>query len=154
MSIIWQIYCHWVQPLHLIGRCGHGGMTRVLTQHSIIVLRCWPCLLTYCFIIQSAGFLFSAVPVYVSRGPHFKHKSNMSIMLFPLRVIAFCRHIKHLRQNNSIMWLYDGPFKPQRHAKFEVAGFYWNIRKFVFRRQIRFLSHPLGEIGVTYGFHV
>ena len=39
---------------------------------------------------------------------------------------------------------------PQLHAKFEVADFiyYGNIREFVFKRQIRFLSHPLGELGV------
>ena len=43
--------------------------------------------------------------------------------------------------------------KPQLHAKFEVAGFsyYGNIRDSVFKRQIRFLSHPLGQLGVTYG---
>ena len=37
--------------------------------------------------------------------------------------------------------------KPQLHAKFEVAGFvyYRNIRESVFKRQIRFLSHPLEE---------
>ena len=42
--------------------------------------------------------------------------------------------------------------KPQLHAKFEVAGFiyYGNIRELVFKRQIQFLSHPLGELGVTY----
>jgi len=43
--------------------------------------------------------------------------------------------------------------KLQLRAKFEVAGFiyYGNIREFVFKRQIRFLSHPLGELGVIYG---
>ena len=43
--------------------------------------------------------------------------------------------------------------KPQLRAKFEVAGFiyYENIWETVFKRQIRFLSHPLGELGVTYG---
>jgi len=37
--------------------------------------------------------------------------------------------------------------KPQLHAKFEVAGLisYGNIRESVFKRQIRFLSHPLGS---------
>ena len=37
--------------------------------------------------------------------------------------------------------------------KFEVAGFicYGNIREFVFKRQVCFLSHPVGELGVTYG---
>jgi len=46
--------------------------------------------------------------------------------------------------------------KPQRHAKFEVAGFirYGNIREFGFKRQIRFLSHPLWELWVTYGLHL
>ena len=44
--------------------------------------------------------------------------------------------------------------KPQLYAKFEVAVFicYWNIRKSVFKQQIRFLSHLYGELGVTYGF--
>jgi len=46
----------------------------------------------------------------------------------------------------------DGLCKPQLYAKFEVAGFiyYENIKEFVFKRPIRFLSHPLGELGVTY----
>jgi len=46
--------------------------------------------------------------------------------------------------------------KPQLLAKFEVAGFidYGNISEFVFKRQIRFLRHPLGELGVTYGLHL
>jgi len=46
--------------------------------------------------------------------------------------------------------------KPQLHAKFEVAGLIYNgiIREFVFKRQIRFLSHPLWELGVTYGLHL
>jgi len=46
--------------------------------------------------------------------------------------------------------------KPELHAKFEVAGFiyYGNIRESVFKRQIRFMSHPLGELGVTYGLHL
>jgi len=37
--------------------------------------------------------------------------------------------------------------KPKLYAKFEVAGFiyYENIRKYVFKRQIRFLSYPLGS---------
>jgi len=41
--------------------------------------------------------------------------------------------------------------KPQLHAKFEVAGFiyYANIRESVFKRQIHFLSHLLGELGVV-----
>jgi len=41
--------------------------------------------------------------------------------------------------------------KPQLLAKLEVAGFiyYGNIRESVFKRQIGFLSHPLGELGVT-----
>jgi len=44
----------------------------------------------------------------------------------------------------------------QLHAKFEVAAFicYGNIRESVFKRQIRRLSHPLGELGVTYGLHL
>jgi len=48
----------------------------------------------------------------------------------------------------------DGPWQTQLHAKFEVAGYiyYENIREFVFKRRIRFLSHPLGELGITYGF--
>jgi len=35
--------------------------------------------------------------------------------------------------------------KPQPLAKFEVTGFipYGNIREFVFKQQIRFMSHPL-----------
>jgi len=47
-----------------------------------------------------------------------------------------------------------GPGKPQLHANFEVAGliYYGNIRKFVFKRQIRFLSHPLGELGLGMDF--
>jgi len=34
------------------------------------------------------------------------------------------------------------------HTKFEVAGFIYfgNIRKFVFKRQIRFVSHPFGAV--------
>jgi len=46
--------------------------------------------------------------------------------------------------------------KPQLIAKFEVAGFisYGNIWKFVCKRQIRLLSHPLGELGVTYALHL
>jgi len=46
--------------------------------------------------------------------------------------------------------------KPQLHAKFEVAGFiyYGNIIESVFKRQIRFLSNPLGELEVTYGRHL
>ena len=41
-------------------------------------------------------------------------------------------------------------------AKFEVADFihYGYIREFVFKRQICFLSHDLGELGVTYGLHL
>ena len=39
--------------------------------------------------------------------------------------------------------------KPQLHAKFEVAGFnyYGDIRESISEQQIRFLSHPLGELG-------
>jgi len=46
--------------------------------------------------------------------------------------------------------------KPQLHAEFEVAVFiyYGNIKESVFKRQIRFLSYPLGELGVTYGLHL
>ena len=46
--------------------------------------------------------------------------------------------------------------KPQLHAKFEEAGFicYGQIREFVFKRQIHFLSHPLGELGETYALHL
>jgi len=46
--------------------------------------------------------------------------------------------------------------KPQLRVKFEVAGFvsYGNIRESVFKREISFLSHPSGELGVTYGLHV
>ena len=46
--------------------------------------------------------------------------------------------------------------KPQLHVKFEVADFiyYGNIRESVFKLQIHFLSHPLGELGVTYKLHV
>jgi len=49
----------------------------------------------------------------------------------------------------------DGRGKPQRHDKFEVADFIYsgNIMEFVFKRQIRFLSHRLGELGVTNGLH-
>jgi len=49
-----------------------------------------------------------------------------------------------------------GLCKRQLLAKFEVAGFiyYKNIRESVVERQIRFLSHPLGELGVTYGLHL
>ena len=42
----------------------------------------------------------------------------------------------------------DGPIgKPQLRAKYEVTGFiyYGNIRKSVFKRQIRFSSYPLGS---------
>jgi len=47
--------------------------------------------------------------------------------------------------SDSIM----GLGKPQLQAKLEVAGFiyYGNIREFVFKRQIPFLSYPLGELG-------
>ena len=46
-----------------------------------------------------------------------------------------------------------GHGKPQQHATFVFDGFiyYGNIREFVFKRQFRYLSHPLGELGVTYG---
>jgi len=46
--------------------------------------------------------------------------------------------------------------EPQLRAKFEVAAFvyYKNAKEFVFKRQIRFSSHPLGELGVTYGLHL
>ena len=46
--------------------------------------------------------------------------------------------------------------KPHLQAKFKVAGFiyYGNIRESVFKRQIRFLSNPLGELGVTYGLYL
>ena len=46
--------------------------------------------------------------------------------------------------------------KPQLLAKFVVAGFICcgSIREFVFKRQIRFLSHPLGELGVTHGLYL
>jgi len=51
-----------------------------------------------------------------------------------------------------------GLAKPQLRAKFEVAGFiyYGNVREFVFKRQIPFLSHFFwgGELGVTYRFHL
>jgi len=48
-----------------------------------------------------------------------------------------------------------GLCKPHRHANFEVAGFiyYGNINESVFK-QIRFLSHPLRELGVTYRLHL
>jgi len=41
--------------------------------------------------------------------------------------------------------------KLQLHAKLEVAGhiYYENIRESVFKRQIRFLSHPLGGVSVN-----
>ena len=46
--------------------------------------------------------------------------------------------------------------KPQMCAKFEVAGFiyYETIRESVFKRQIRCLSHPLGDLGATYGLRL
>ena len=46
--------------------------------------------------------------------------------------------------------------KPQLHAKFEVAGFiyYGKIRESVLKRQIRFMSHHFGELGVTYELHI
>jgi len=46
--------------------------------------------------------------------------------------------------------------KQQMHAKFEVAGFiyYGNMTESVFKRQIRFLSHGLGELGVTYRLYL
>jgi len=46
--------------------------------------------------------------------------------------------------------------KPQLFAKFEVAAFiyYGNIKESVSKRQIRILSHPLGELEVTYGLHL
>jgi len=46
--------------------------------------------------------------------------------------------------------------KPQLQAKFELAGFikYGNILESVFKQKIRLLSHPLGELGVTYGLHL
>jgi len=49
-----------------------------------------------------------------------------------------------------------GLSKPQLLAKFEVSGFiyYGNIRKFVFKRQIRFFEPPFGELGVTYGLRL
>jgi len=46
--------------------------------------------------------------------------------------------------------------KPQLHAKFEVAGFIYmtEIYKNLLKKQIRFLSHPLGKLGVTYRLYV
>jgi len=46
--------------------------------------------------------------------------------------------------------------KPQLHSKIENADFicYGHTREFVFKRQIRFLSHPSGELGVTYVLHL
>jgi len=46
--------------------------------------------------------------------------------------------------------------EPQLLTKFEVASFiyYRNIRESVFKRQIRFLSYLLTELGVTYGLHL
>jgi len=46
--------------------------------------------------------------------------------------------------------------KLQLHVKLEVAGsvYHGNIRESVLKEQIRFLSHPLGELGVTYGPHL
>jgi len=46
--------------------------------------------------------------------------------------------------------------KPQLHAKFEVAGFiyYGNIKEYAFKRRIRYLSHHLGELGVTYALQL
>jgi len=46
--------------------------------------------------------------------------------------------------------------EPYLHAKFEAAGFiyYGYIREFVFKPLIRFLSHPLGDLWVTYGLHL
>jgi len=44
--------------------------------------------------------------------------------------------------------------KPQLYAKVEVAGFIYYGNEFVFKRQIRFLSHPLVELGVTYGLYL
>jgi len=49
-----------------------------------------------------------------------------------------------------------GLCKPQRLAKFEVAGFICcgNIKESVFKRRIRFLSYPLVELKVTYGLYL
>jgi len=48
------------------------------------------------------------------------------------------------------------PFIWGVHAKFEVAGFIYhiNISESVFNRQNRRLSHPSGELRVTYGLHL
>jgi len=53
-----------------------------------------------------------------------------------------------------LVGFYDGPWQTPAAAKFEVAGFiyYGNIMESVFKRQIRFLSHHLGELGVTTDF--
>jgi len=43
--------------------------------------------------------------------------------------------------------------KPQLYVKIKVAAFiyYGNIRESIIKRQICFLSHHLGELGVPYG---
>jgi len=55
------------------------------------------------------------------------------------------------RQFFLCVWFYDGPLQNKLYTKSEVASFiyYGNIRESVFKRQIRFLSHPLGELVVT-----
>jgi len=65
----------------------------------------------------------------------------------------------HSLQVDFIIHYVVGLGKPQLHAKFEVAGFfcYENITESVFKRQIHFLSHPLGELSllrVTCGLHL
>ena len=78
---------------------------------------------------------------------------------FEVAIFSRCRNIKGeaptfgelLVQGHTMM----GLGKLQQHAKYEVAGFIYhgNIRDFVYKL-IRFLSHPLGKLGVTYGIHL
>jgi len=72
-----------------------------------------------------------------------------------------CRNIKRQHPNfgelpysratpTSLLWdLMMGLGEPQLNAKFKIAEFIYhgNIRKFVLKRQIRFLSNLLGKLG-------
>jgi len=84
-------------------------------------------------------------------------------------IVSFsrCRNIKGEAQNFGsspspgpdrlfLVGFDEGLRKSQLYKKFEVAGFiyYGNIIESVFKRQIRFLSYPLGELGITYGLYL
>jgi len=55
----------------------------------------------------------------------------------------FCCFISHMGLNHCY-----------KTVVFYINYRYRNIKESVFKRQIRFLSHPLGKLGVTYGLYL